>query len=83
MVKCVLCFCLAFMGALASADDVADKEVDDLVKICENHHSREGLTKGPIAVDLDSTTVMLRRVSLYLDHGQCGRVPVKKEVHPP
>ena len=71
MVRCVLCFCLAFLGALASTGDVADKEVDDLVKICENHHSGEGLTEGPIIVDLDFT-VMLRRISLYLNHGQCA-----------
>ena len=82
MVRCVLCFSLAFMGALASTDDVADKVVDDLIKICKNHYSGEGLTKGPIVVDLD-TTAMLRRVSLYLDHGQCARVPVRNEIHPP
>ena len=51
--------------------DEADKEVDDLIKSCKNHHNGEGLTESPCVVNLDYTA-MLRRVSLNLDHGQCA-----------
>jgi hypothetical protein len=76
VVRGTLFFCLAFMGALGLTE--AEKEGDDLFKICEKYHNGEGLTKGPCVVDLDNTVVS-RRVSPYLDDGQGSRIKIRNK----